>query len=302
MHEQNNKQNKNMRKYIYRSLLAAVTLYCAMLAWLYFNQRSLLFFPEKDIKDISHYQLGDAEDLRIVSRDGTNLQLWHKEPTSGKPMTIYLHGNSFTLGQHAPQFRQIMALGYGFIAPAYPGFSRSAGTPSKEAILAAAKSAVDFAQSKGYRSEDIILIGESLGSGVATHIASEHQFGGVFLITPYTSIADRAQEIYWYIPAQYLVTDNFSSLDKIHLINAPLLMVHGTNDTVIPHAHSHKLVELAHEPKKLVIYEGKGHNNLDYEMVYKEMDDFFSHLLSSKEAVSEESLNTSLSSAPESQQ
>lgn len=266
-----------MRKNLLRLLVVLALIYIGISSTIYFKQRSLLYFPDKDIKEISDYGLGDAQDLMIKSEDGTEIQLWYKKPAPNKPMTLFFHGNSYHLGQRSEKFRELIELGYGFIAPSYHGFGKSEGHPSKEAILSDARTAVKFLQEQGYKTEDVVLIGESLGSGVAVQIANENKFKEVFLITPYTSIADRAQEIYWYLPVQYLVKDNFINSDKINKIHAPLLMVHGTKDDVIPHAHAEALFALAEEPKKLIIYEGKGHSNLDNREIFTEMTKFLSN-------------------------
>lgn len=263
-----------MRKNFLKLLVILLFMYIGICATIYFKQSSLLYFPDKAIEEISAYGLGDAQDLVVKSEDGTNIQLWYKKPALNKQMILYFHGNSYHLGQRSPKFREMIDLGYGFVAPSYHGFGKSEGTPSKQAILEDARTAVKFLQENGYKTEDVIVIGDSLGSGVAVQMATEYKFKGVFLITPYTSVADRAQEIYWYIPVHYLVRDNFISSDKIDHINAPLLIVHGTKDDVIPHAHSEKLFELAEEPKKLIIYDGKGHANLDNREIIKEMTQF----------------------------
>ncbi len=264
-----------MRKHLFRALMAILLIYFGVIGWLYFNQRSLLYFPDKNIKPVAEYNLPDTEDLMIKSQDGSQIQMWYHEPKNNMPMVVYLHGNSYTLGQRAPKFKELIDMGYGFAAPAYHGFSNSEGTPSMEAILGDARAAIQYLQSKGYETKDMLIIGESLGSGVSMHMATEYQFAGVFLITPYTSISDRAQEIYWYLPIKFLVKDNFKSYDKVDRINAPLLIVHGTKDLVIPHTHAERLIELAHTPKKLIIYEGKGHSNLDNREIFKEMTKYF---------------------------
>jgi dipeptidyl aminopeptidase/acylaminoacyl peptidase len=243
--------------------------------WVYFNQRSLLYFPDVDVKAPSEYGLLNMQDLTIKSLDGTNIQLWYQEPKDGMPVVLYLHGNSYNLGQRVHRFQELTDMGYGIIAPSYHGFGKSEGKPSRKAILSDARAAVKFLQDNGYSSEKSIVIGESLGSGVAVAIANEFQFAGVFLITPYTSIANRAQEIYWYLPVSILIKDNFISYDKIDKINAPLLIIHGTKDDIIPHSHSEELIDLANEPKKLIIYEGKGHSNFDNREIFKELTRYF---------------------------
>ncbi|MCE2992241.1 MAG: alpha/beta fold hydrolase [Candidatus Jidaibacter sp.] len=258
-----------------RLLLLVICIYITIAGWIYFNQRSLLYFPDADVKSPSEYGLLNVQDLTIKSLDGTNIQLWYQEPKKGMPVVLYLHGNSYNLGQRANRFQELTDIGYGIVAPSYHGFGKSEGKPSRKAILSDARAAVRFLQENGYETEKTIIIGESLGSGVAVAMANEFQFAGVFLITPYTSLTDRAQEIYWYLPAKFLVKDNFVSSDKIDKINAPLLIIHGTKDDMIPHSHSETLIDLANEPKKLIIYEGKGHSNFDNREIFKELTRYF---------------------------
>lgn len=264
-----------MRKHLKRAALLFIALYLCVVAWLYVNQRSLLYFPDKDVKEVAEYSLTDTQDIMIDSMDGTKIQVWYHKPAKNMPVVLYFHGNSYNLGKRAVKFKELIDMGYGFIAPSYRGFGKSDGHPDMQGILSDARASIQFLESEGYKTEDTILVGESLGSGVATTMATERHFKGLMLITPYTTIIDRAQEIYWYLPVGYLVHDNFSSIDKIGSLDTPVLLVHGTKDEVIPHTHSEKLMALAHEPKKLIIYEGKGHNNLDDREMFKEMTKYF---------------------------
>lgn len=263
-----------MRKLLRRLLSLFVIMYFGTLVWLYFNQRSLLYFPDNDIKDVSSYNLNHTQEIFLQSEDGVRVQAWYHPPADGKPMILWFHGNAYNLAQKAPYFRRLLDMGYGILAPSWRGFGRSEGIPSKKGIFNDAHAAINYLQQIGYKTEDTILLGESLGSGIATKIATEHRFKGLMLITPYTSVADRAQEIYWYLPVKVLVTDDFNCIDNIDLINMPLLLVHGTNDYTIPHHHSEELIAKALEPKKLVLYDGKGHGNLDSKRIFKEMDEF----------------------------
>jgi fermentation-respiration switch protein FrsA (DUF1100 family) len=263
-----------MKSKILRVLSVLLAAYLSVLGYIYFNQTNLLYFPDKDMGVISDYNLGDTKEIFLTSADGAKIQTWVHSPTGHKPMVIWLHGNSYNLAQRKDKFRELIKMGYGLIAPSWHGFGKSEGRPGIKEIYDDARAAVNYLQQLGYKTEDTIIIGESLGSGVAVQMAVEHRFKEVFLITPYTSIADRAQEIYWYLPVKQLVKDNFESYDKIDRIDAPLLIVHGDKDDVIPHSHAEKLFAKALEPKKLIIYPGKGHSNLDINVIFTEMANF----------------------------
>jgi pimeloyl-ACP methyl ester carboxylesterase len=268
------RSSKYLLKYI---SFAILIFYFGLLLGIYMNQQSLLYKPTKEIADFETFNLSDTEELFLVSQDGTKLQAWFHKPQGNMPMVIFFHGNSVNLGQEnrLAKFNALSKMGYGYIAVSYRGFGNSEGAPSKDGILNDARAAMDFAISKGYEANSLILIGESLGSGVATAMAVEYDVKGMLLITPYTSIADRAQEIYWYLPVRYLVKDNFSNHDLVAHVKCPVIIVHGDNDETIPHSHSHKLIDIITSEKKLIIYPGKGHTDYDSVEVFNEMTDFF---------------------------
>ncbi len=107
-----------------------------------------------------------------------------------------------------------------------------------------------------------MLWGESLGTGIATKLASEQDVAGVVLQSPYTSIADRAQELYPFLPAHFLLIDRFESESRIAKLSAPLLIVHGEEDGVVPVAHGRRLLAAACEPKRGIFIAAADHNDL----------------------------------------
>ena len=113
-----------------------------------------------------------------------------------------------------------------------------------------------------------MLWGESLGGGIATALAAEAAAAGrpvraLILQAPFTSVWARAGELYPFVPARWLVLDRFDNLARIDAIAAPLLIIHGEADTIVPAAHGRKLLEAAKEPKRGVFIPGAGHNDLD---------------------------------------
>jgi acetyl esterase/lipase len=151
----------------------------------------------------------------LEKEDGTKIQFWQYTGKKNAPTVLYYHGNSYNLGNRAPKFRELIDLGFNVLAPAYDGFGKSQGKPDYDSILDTAHLAVKYLQDTGVNLKNVIVMGESLGSGVATTIAREYDFGGLFLITPYTTIAQRAAEIYWYIPVSHAVKDDFSNIYRI---------------------------------------------------------------------------------------
>ena len=264
-----------MRKLTLKLLIAVVIIYTTVFTYIYLNQKTLLYFPHSDNKTMVELNVSDMNEFFVEKENGSKIQFWQYDKHKDAPTILYYHGNSYNLGYRAPKFRELIDMGYNVIAPSYDGFGSSTGEPSYENIINTAHLAVKQLQQQGKDLKNVIIVGESLGSGIGSTIAREYDFAALFLITPYTSISDRASEIYWYLPVEQAIKDNFSNIDNIADINMPVLLVHGTKDSIIPHSHSLKLVEVAKEPKKLIIYEGKGHSNLNNREIFTEMTNYF---------------------------
>lgn len=264
-----------MRVFTITSLLI-FSFYIVLLSVIYFNQRSLLYHPHKEEHPLSYYHIDNAEEITLTTEDNIKLEAWYRPADKNHDMIIFLHGNAGNLNNRAEHLKILAQMGYGFIIPAWRGFGKSKGTPTMDGLFLDAKAAIKFVQEKGYDLKHTIIIGESLGTGIATQMALEYKFKGLFLITPYTSIADRASEIYPFMFAQVLTKDNFKVLDNIKSINQPLLIIHGTEDKVVPYQHSEKIYAAALEPKKLIIYPDKNHVDYDKKQIFLEMNNYFS--------------------------
>ena len=125
----------------------------------------------------------------------------------------------------------------------------------------------------------MILYGESLGSGVVAALAQDHPVAGVVLEAPYTSIADVAAARYWYVPVRQLLLDRFDTQARVPDVQAPVLIVHGTEDTVIPVEHGARVYAAAVEPKRFVRLEGGGHSNLFDHGALEALDAFVNDLV-----------------------
>jgi len=249
--------------------------YVFIIGLIYFSQREMLYHPEPEHHPLSYYNLSNTQELTLTTKDQIEIQVWFRPPDKGHDIVIFLHGNAGNLENRIEHLSTLASMGYGYIIPAWRGFGKSQGKPSMEGLYLDAESVIDFIQQKNYHLNKTIMVGESLGTGIATKMATKYKFKGLFLITPYTSIADRAGELFPFIFSQYLTKDNFKVLDNITKIQQPLLIIHGTNDTVIPHQHSEKIFAAANEPKKLIIYQGANHVNYDKKAAFTAMKDFF---------------------------
>jgi len=136
-----------------------------------------------------------------------------------------------------------------FLIISWRGFSGNDGKPSEEGLYVDGNSAINWLKNLGLSEEDIIIYGESLGTGVATEIAQNSNFAGLVLETPFTSMVEAANNFYPYIPVSLLLKDKYKNNLKIKNINIPVLVMHGEYDQIVPFWMGKKIYEMANQPK-----------------------------------------------------
>jgi uncharacterized protein len=248
--------------------VATRTARCLAIAWLivfvaaYFGQRKLMFMPFGGEVAPATVGLLDVAVENVALRDGYQIVSWRAQPATGRPTIVYFHGNAGNLAIRASRFKQILSEGWGLIAVSYPGFSGSTGSPSEAKIIDAALTAYDQARSAGMKPTDIVLWGESLGTGVAVQLAAQRAVVAVILDAPYSSVEDVAADRFWYLPVRSVITDRFNSVEHIRRVSAPVLILHGTLDQVIPVKFARLLAAAAPKHSKYVEYPHGTHVDL----------------------------------------
>jgi fermentation-respiration switch protein FrsA (DUF1100 family) len=240
----------------------AFCLYIALTAVVYFSQRSLMYFP-----DIAHTTpaaagLPEAEEVALTTADGVQIHAWHVTPQDNKPVVLYFHGNGGSLKYRVGRFSKLIGAGIGLVAVEYRGYGGDAGAPSEQGLIADAEAGYAFAAAH-YPAQQIVVWGESLGSGVAVALAAEKPVGRVILEAPFTSAVAVGARHYWYLPVRLLMKDQFRSDRRIAKVTAPLLILHGVQDRTVPYAMGEQLFALANQPKHLVRFLDGGHEDLD---------------------------------------
>ena len=249
-------------------LLIAVFGYLLVVGCVFTFQRSLMYHPDKKVGPPSRYNLTDYSEFFISAQDHETLQFWYHPPAGKFPTIVYYHGNSYTLGDRADIFAKLSGRGFGVLAVSYRGYGKSTGSPTEQGIYTDARTAMNYAHEMLHLPfSNIILFGESLGTGVAVQMATEYDVGGVVIQSPYTSVAARAAEIYSYIPVEFLIKDKYYTINKIGNITAPLLIFHGELDQVIPVEHGRAVFAAAKEPKEAIFFPDKGHNDFDSDVI-----------------------------------
>jgi fermentation-respiration switch protein FrsA (DUF1100 family) len=188
---------------------------------------------------------------------------WAVPPRAGKPVILYFHGNAGNLGSpgRVARFRALTEDGTGLLAVSYRGYGGSTGRPSEAGLHLDARAAYGFAAER-FGAAQLVGYGESLGTGVVLKLAAETPLAAVVLEAPYLSTVAVAQGIYPYVPVSWLMLDSFRSDEVIGRVRAPLLVLHGERDRVIPFPQGETLYSLANAPKRFLRFPKGGHEDL----------------------------------------
>jgi uncharacterized protein len=179
----------------------------------------------------------------------------------GTPTIVHLHGNAEQLSSSEWLAARFVEKGFGFYAVEYPGYGLAVGTPVSEVAIYSAVEAALIALEKTVPKEQLVLLGQSLGSGVAVEMAKRGHGSKLMLVSPYTSMGDVAAGVLPFLPARLLVRDKFDSASKAKDVSVPVLVIHGSDDEVVPSSMGRALAPMFPNAK-LQIVEGAHHNDL----------------------------------------
>lgn len=263
---------------------------------LFLMQRRLIYFPNLNTPSIES-----------LKREG--LQFWpHAEnyralvstrpPLNPKGTIVVFHGNNSLAAQRAYYVRALERLGYRTVLAEYPGYGGRDGKLSETEFVADAKETI-----RRVREEfggPLFIIGESLGTGVATAIAADPgmPIAGLILITPFDSISALSQTLYWFIPARWMVWDKFDSVTNMQSYKCPTAILMAERDNVVPKQHTMSLYESVKGPKQLWCFEDASHTDWPAgpdEIWWREVMDFVStHKVPAVEKTSHDAPETGL--------
>lgn len=253
-----------------------LTVSCAILIILtllmYTFQRYLIYFPAKEVPSRQGFHAEDMQELSLKTSDGIAILAWYKAAKGAQPTVLFLHGNAGHIGYRMFLIRQFLANGFGVLLLEYRGYGGNKGKPSEEGLYTDARAAMHFLKQEEISSQHIVIYGESLGTGVAVKMAEEFPACALVLQSPYTSMPAVARFHYpWiFIPPW----DKFNSVARIQNIKAPLLILHGKQDQVVPFEQGFALYNQANEPKAFIALDNRGHDNLWDEHFIKTVIDF----------------------------
>ena len=225
---------RNTKMYNLFLISLVVLVYLSVTLGLYFFQRSLLYHPTEN-----NYS-GDKltvkiEKVNIKTEDNIYLIAWYHKKDNIKFKTIlYLHGNAGSLENRIHKINHFNDMEINFLLISWRGFSGNDGKPSEIGLYEDALAAKKWLNSKKIEDKNIILYGESLGTAIALNLAQDYSFSGVILESPFTSMETLAKSYYPYLPVKYLLKDKYNSISKLNKNTAPILVMHGMKDKIVP--------------------------------------------------------------------
>jgi fermentation-respiration switch protein FrsA (DUF1100 family) len=241
-------------------LIFSSLMVISVLVFFFVFQRQLIYFPERQTPQLRDYHATDMTLVTLKTKDQVQLTSWYKPAQGHQPTVLFFHGNAGHIGHRMPLIRQFLHAGLGVFLLEYRGYGGNLGAPTEEGLYEDGRAAFQFLQQQGITAQNMVVYGESLGTGVATQLAVEHPLCAVILQSPFTSLASLARHHYPWIPIP--PWDRFNSLERIKHIQAPLLIIHGKQDQIVPYDEGLMLFNQANDPKRMLTFEDKNHHDL----------------------------------------
>jgi uncharacterized protein len=253
------------------TLLVVVAVLAAALGLLWLFQRRLLYFPTPGPVPPAASVLPGAEDVTFETPDGLRLAGWFVPAPPGdpadrvgraRPAVLVCNGNGGDRSMRAPLAAALSRMGLAVLLFDYRGYGGNPGHPTEEGLAADARAALGYLAGRPeVDPERVIYFGESLGAAVALRLATERPPAALVLRSPFASLAEVGRRHYPLLPVSLLLRDRYDSAALAGWLDAPLLVVAGGRDQIVPASHSRRLFEAAPQPKRLVVLDGADHND-----------------------------------------
>jgi fermentation-respiration switch protein FrsA (DUF1100 family) len=243
-------------------MLSRVVKLAAWLALLYLGAVAVVFFTQRSFVYPAPSQIAPLPaGYRAVSYrtdDALTLKAAYRPAAPGRPTAVFFHGNGDSWNGAARATSQLAKAGYGVLLPEYRGYGGNPGGPSEGGLYSDGRAALRWLRAQGIAPSQIAIIGNSIGSGVAVQLASEAAPAALILVSPFENLAELAAGQFRWLPARWLLRDRYDNLAKIGRIDAPILILHGRADRLIPFAQAEGLAR-ASRRATLLSFADAGH-------------------------------------------
>jgi uncharacterized protein len=253
-----------------QAVLAAVVVLLAAVGLLWSQQRRLIYLPAPRAVPPAATVLPGAEEVSFPTEDGLRLDGWFVPAAAtsrGKgrgPAVLVCNGNGGNRSLRAPLAAALARAGLAVLLFDYRGYAANPGRPTEPGLAADARAAVAYLAARPeVDPARLVYFGESLGAAVALRLAVERPPAALVLRSPFGSLAEVGRRHYPWLPVSLLLADRYDAAGRAGRLAAPLLVVAGGRDRIVPPAHSRRLFEAAPEPKRFVLLPGADHNDLD---------------------------------------
>ena len=244
-------------------LVPVAITYAAVLMLVFLFQSRLVFYPgvgREGVVTPESYGLWH-ETVALRTADGEILHAWWVPADGERGMILFFHGNAGNISHRLDYLVMFHRLRYSTLILDYRGYGKSTGTPSEEGTYRDAEAAWNYVRDvRLAQSQDVVIVGESLGGAVASWLAAKADPRAVVLLSTFTSVSDLGAEVYWFLPVRLLSRFGYDNLTNLKRIRAPVFIAHSREDDIVPYAHGRKLFDAANEPKTFLEMEG-GHND-----------------------------------------
>ncbi|MBX2833414.1 MAG: alpha/beta hydrolase [Micavibrio sp.] len=241
-------------------VLLMFVLYCAGVGALYLGQRFLIYHPDRNTPTPPE----NAQITSVVTHDNVWINGWWFKPRYKRnPAILFLHGNAGNIEHRQHKIKAFLKAGYGVLLAEYRGYGGNDGYTNinEKSLYMDGEAYLRWLQD--YKVKDIIIYGESIGSGVAVELASKYKVKALILETPFASLADAARHHYKFIPfLDFFMKDKYDNISKIGNVDAPKLFLIAGRDEVVGWPTSVKLAKAAPDPKAIKVYKNSGHNTI----------------------------------------
>ncbi len=233
-------------------ILGIAALYLAICLLAFLGQRRLVYHPSRP-SGARPEDLGlEYEDLTLVTSDGVRIHAWYFPVERAERVVLMCHGNAGSIEDRLGHAEAITRMGQSFLIFDYRGYGRSEGKPDEEGTYRDSEAAYDWLRERGYRSEQIVAFGVSLGAAIAVELACRRELAALVIDSAFSSMLDVGRETYPWLPVRYILRIDYDSVSKIGGVDIPFLVFHSAGDRLIPIEQARRLYEAAPGPKKFV--------------------------------------------------